>query len=112
MIFLQNSRENIPTNMDIEDSPIRSLNSHQIYSFRPKLKIIERLQTEAESKKSVPDEDAKQLIQNYNNKFSQHFTKNSIEIRSKMYPKIIFLGTGSGFPNKLRNSTGILVHLK
>lgn len=28
------------------------------------------------------------------------------------YPKVVFLGTGSCIPNKTRNTSGILVHLR
>lgn len=96
------------------DIRIENLISARTFSYRPvksttdylKLspqKWVEELTISAETVES---------IKTFQNLHKEHIAKHPIDERANEYPKIVFLGTGSSCPTKVRNASGILVHLR
>lgn len=103
--------EDIPEGNEDSNERIKSLRSDQIFSVRPEEIVEYNIDSRAETLYAKYYEKTQSTLEMHAKKFDTYFSRNAIATRSETYPKIVFLGTGSGRPRLFRNSTGILVHL-
>lgn len=82
------------------------------YHLRPRKKIDRSLETRpnpAEFVKEITDIEG---VSATLDALKKHRQQCSPVDRSHQYPRVVFLGTGSCIPNKTRNVSSILVHIK
>lgn len=62
-------------------------------------------------KKETTSEENVELIEKFKKEAKKLTANRTTEQRAKEFPKIVTLGTGSGQPNKTRNTSGYLIHI-